>query len=163
MAIIDNAYTPIKKWSVGKLDYISNRSNNRQVKKQLKRFLDNPENQKFQKVDYIAIHTGYTDRIIEHSNVLHKIKPDIVFNEASKDSPEHYIGNADAYAIVSKLTTYDKVVFESSTCLDVINYIEILFMAQYCGGCYISHMYEMKWYEVDGKIILLCFMDTESG
>jgi hypothetical protein len=133
--------------------------------KMLSKFLDNNENLK--EVHYICVNTRYTHRIIEMYNEndkINMIQPAVIFTdkEWNPQLAPKIIDN-NTYEIVKDVCKFDSCVFNAKDSVDVFDCISDLGSLDYCGFCKISSLQNIMWYDVNGKTVMIAYVDTESG
>jgi hypothetical protein len=132
--------------------------------KKLSDFLN--ENTQLSNISYIGINTRYTERIMTYEK-LDKLKAILINGSLMNKwySVKAISNNPDATSELRKGRDFrGTVFFEETDPHAAFDYIDRLGVQNYCAFCEISCINEIKWYRSpDGKMIMVCEMDTESG
>jgi hypothetical protein len=122
------------------------------------------KNDELQKIDCIAIYTGYTDRIISSKKRLKNIMPAVIFTDKFWNKDLHpKVFDQSIYEMVKPVISDGAVAFKANEVMKVFEYIDILNNADYCEFCNSNNLYRLEWYKNNDKVILVAHVDTESG
>lgn len=112
----------------------------------------------------IAVCTGYTDRLVTSPQLLEVLQPAVVYTDKIWDPElDPVIINPRAHVLCSQISDDGVCVFTDSDASKVFHYVECLGEADYCGFCNVQNVMGLEWHEVDGQLVLMCTVDTESG
>jgi len=122
------------------------------------------------KVSYIGVCTGYTDRIMRKQNAVEKLRPSmsVIYGDRfTEPSDVLVIVDPNVYNLtkdIDQCRNMGTVIFEDSDPMHVFDYVTRLGDIKYCAFCQVSCIMSMNWYELsNGTTIMVCEVDTESG
>lgn len=121
------------------------------------------DNENLRNVYCIGIHTGYTDRLMNKKK-RKELGYAVCFTDICwSRGARPVIVDREIYETVRKVSNEGTVVFKDNAASNVFNYVDMLNDADYCGCCNTDNIYQVDWYEVDGKTVMICYVDCESG
>jgi len=123
------------------------------------------EHPELNKVDYIAINTGYTSRIISSKKHIAVVRPIVVFPESDGYFPYISPDGDDAFKTFTNLfcgKPYLMSIFRGPA-KKTLPTVARLGKTRFCAFCSIDNICRIRWYKIDDKVVLTCDVDCESG
>ena len=121
-------------------------------------------------IDYIAVDTGYTDRIYNSdapASLLALLDPAVVYTDKHwAPELEAYVKDDEAFTVMNQLfgsDAYRMCVFNEMDARATLDKVELLGAAGYCGFCILSSIMSIEWYKINNKVVVVCSVDCESG